>query len=79
MLLKSGLIIAMAYAGVNRISAEETWTVPVSQPEGAIVMRVVMVQDDDGDPFAAGKAAAEALKKAMDGVALKAVIRLRVF
>ena len=56
------------------ISAEEPWTVPVREPAGAIVMRVAMAQDEDGDPLAAGKAAAEALKKAMDGVALKAVI-----
>ena len=74
MLLKSGLIVAMVCVGVNHISAEETWTVPVSEPAGAIVMRVAMVQDEEGDPSAAGKAAAEALKKAMDGVALKAVV-----
>lgn len=74
MVLKSGLIVAMVCVGVNHISAEETWTVPVSEPAGAIVMRVAMVQDEEGDPSAAGKAAAEALKKAMDGVALKAVV-----
>ena len=79
MLLKLCLVIAMALSGVRSISAEETWTVPVSQPEGAVVMRVVMVQDADGDPFTAGKAAAEALKKALSGVAPKAVILSECF
>ena len=37
-------------------------------------MKVVMVEDEDGDPVAAGKAAGEALKKAMGDVALKAVV-----
>ncbi|MHB8971344.1 MAG: FIST N-terminal domain-containing protein [Pirellulaceae bacterium] len=56
------------------ISAEETWNAPVSQADGPMVLRVVMVQDQAEDPFAAGKAAAEALQKAMEGVALKAAI-----
>ena len=68
------LIIAMTFVGGWRISAQEPWVAPVSREEGDVVMRVVMVQDEDGDPLAAGKAAAESLRKAMGGVALKAVI-----
>jgi hypothetical protein len=71
---KLALIIAMTFVGGWRISAQEPWNVPVTKADGAIVMRVVMVQDEDGDPLAAGKAAAESLEKAMGGVALKAVI-----
>jgi hypothetical protein len=42
--------------------------------EGAVVLKVVMVEDEDEDPVAAGKAAGEALKKAMGDVPLKAAI-----
>lgn len=39
-----------------------------------MVLRVVMVQDEEGDPEAAGAAAAQSLKEALQGIALKAVI-----
>ncbi|MFV1964738.1 MAG: FIST N-terminal domain-containing protein [Pirellulaceae bacterium] len=39
-----------------------------------VVFKVVMVEDEEENPLAAGKAAAEALRKAMGDVALKAVI-----
>ncbi len=39
-----------------------------------VVMRIVMVEDEDGDPVAAGKEAAQSLLEAMGDVALKAVI-----
>ncbi|MHB8863940.1 MAG: FIST N-terminal domain-containing protein [Pirellulaceae bacterium] len=61
------------------VSAQETWNAPVTEVGGPIVMRVVMVKDEVEDPFAAGKEAAEALQKAMDGVALKAVILSECF
>lgn len=44
-----------------------------------LVFKTVMVQDDDENPAAAGKRAAEALKKAMDGAPLKAVILSECF
>ena len=46
----------------------------VCAENGQIVLNVVMVEDEDEDPVAAGKAAGEALKKAMGDVPLKAVI-----
>ena len=39
-----------------------------------VVMRITMVEDEDGDPVAAGKEAAKALLEAMGDTALKAVI-----
>ena len=51
----------------------------VSAEKGQVAMKIVMVEDEDGDPVAAGKAAAEALKKAMGDVALKAVIMSECF
>jgi hypothetical protein len=39
-----------------------------------VVVRIVMIEDEDENPVAAGKSAAEALRKAMGDVALKAVI-----
>ncbi len=74
MTLNSSLIVALAVAGASRVCAEEVWTAPVSEPAGAIVVRVVMVQDEEGKPFAAGQAAAQALQHAMGGVPLKAVV-----
>lgn len=41
---------------------------------GDVVMKVVMVEDEDEQPAAAGKTVAEQLKKAMGDVPLKAVI-----
>lgn len=55
-------------------AAEETRHVPLARPDGELVMQVVMVEDEEGEPVAAGEAAATALKKAMNGVSLKAVI-----
>ena len=55
-------------------SAAETWNAPVGEKDGPIVLRVVMVSDEDGDPLTAGKQAAESLQAAMNGTPLKAVI-----
>ena len=55
-------------------AADDVWKSPVTQRDGSLVLRVVMVQDENEDPVAAGKVAAESLKKAMDGVEPKAVI-----
>ncbi len=61
-------------AAICARGAEDTWNAPVVNPAGPLVMRVVMVEDEQEDPAAAGKAAAEALQKAMQGVALKAIV-----
>jgi hypothetical protein len=45
-----------------------------SAEKGRIVFKIVMVEDEDGNPAAAGKAAAESLVKAMGDVSPKAVI-----
>jgi len=71
---KTSFLFVLMVMGALRVTAQETWNVPLTQPDGGIVVRVVMVQDDDGDPAAAGKAAAGTLLKAMDGVPPKAVI-----
>jgi len=47
-------------------------TSPVLADE--VVVKVVMVEDEDGDPVAAGKAAAKSLREAMGDVRLKAVL-----
>jgi hypothetical protein len=52
----------------------ETWKAPVTNSDGPVVIQVVMVEDQDENPVAAGRAAAEALKKKMGNTALKAVI-----
>ncbi|MFO7903845.1 MAG: FIST N-terminal domain-containing protein [Pirellulaceae bacterium] len=55
-------------------AAEESRHVPLARPDGELVMRVVMVEDEKGEPVAAGEAAATSLRKAMNGIPLKAVI-----
>ncbi len=56
-------------------AADDAWnTVPVKGAGGDVVMKVAMVEDENEDPAAAGKAAAEQLKKMMGDVRLKAVI-----
>ncbi len=68
------VFIAFFFAGVphRAQAAGDAWSSPAAVPGGAIRFRVAAASDED--PAAAGKAAAEALKKAMDGVPLRAVI-----
>jgi hypothetical protein len=55
--------------------ADDVWrSPPTNAAGGPIVFRAVMVEDQDEQPTAAGKAAAEQLKAAMGAVPLKAVI-----
>jgi hypothetical protein len=54
--------------------AQEPWTAPLQDAQGAIVMRVVMVQDEDANPQAVGQSVAKSLQTAMAGTALKAVV-----
>ena len=53
-----------------------TWAAETAScaEKGDVVLKIVMLEDEDEDPVAAGKAAAESLKKQMGDVALKAVI-----
>ncbi len=46
----------------------------VGAEKGQVVFRVVMVEDEEGDPVAAGKAAAKSLREAMGDTPLKAAI-----
>jgi hypothetical protein len=46
----------------------------MAAPGEGIVMKIVMVEDENEDPVAAGKAAAEALQKAMGDARIKAVV-----
>ena len=54
-------------------------TLPSTASAAKFVIKVVMVEDQDEDPTAAGKAAAKALKAAMGDTALKAVIMSECF
>ncbi len=55
--------------------ADDVWqSPPATAGGGPLVFRAVMVEDQDEQPMAAGKAAAEQLKAAMGEVPLKAVI-----
>jgi hypothetical protein len=55
-------------------AGDDVWTSPPGTPGGSLVIRVVMIEDEEEDPVAAGKAAAEALREAMHGMWPKAVI-----
>lgn len=65
------LVLTSLYSAA---AGEDSWDAPLTRADGKIVMRVVMVQDEDEDPAAAGKAAAESLQQAMQAAPLKAVI-----
>ncbi len=67
-------VAALSLSWQTALVADEAWSTPPAKPGGRIVMRVVAVVDEDGDPVKAGKTAGALLKKAMGDVALKAVI-----
>ena len=64
--------IALALSGGVAAAADDRWSSDPAKPAGDVVLRVVSVEDEN--PLAAGKAAAEALKRAMGPSALKAVV-----
>ena len=66
--------LLVPWVAVPARAAEETWNAPLARLDGKLVLNVVMVEDQEEDPAAAGKAAAKALQEAMGGVPLKAVI-----
>lgn len=73
-------LTALLCFGVGQAAAgEATWSTPPAAENGEVVLNVVMVEDEEGDPVAAGKAAAEALKKSMGDTPLKAVILSECF
>jgi hypothetical protein len=77
MLLTSAVLLAGVVAesvAESAVAADDAWSTPPAEPGGKIVIKAVMVEDEDEQPQAAGKAAAEALRKAMAGVPLQAVV-----
>ena len=70
----AALMTAVSWSTAPATAADDVWSTPAAKADGRIVIRTVMVADEDEQPAAAGKAAAEALKKAMGDVKLQAVI-----
>ncbi len=68
------LILALTCLGWSAARADDAWYTPPAKSSGEIVLKVVMVEDEDENPAAAGKQAAKALEKAMGSTPLKAVI-----
>ncbi|NUQ63288.1 MAG: FIST C-terminal domain-containing protein [Pirellulales bacterium] len=70
----SAIAVLLVLTGGATIAAEDRWSSAPARPGGDVVMRIVSVEDEDENPLAAGKAAAEALKRAMGPSALKVVL-----
>ena len=69
------MFCALGVAVLPAVAADDVWqSPPANTAGGEIVFRTVMVEDEEEQPLAAGKAAAEKLKAAMGGVPLKAVL-----
>ena len=60
-------------------AADDRWHGRPARPGGDVVLRIVMLEDADEDPAAAGRKAAEMLKEAMGDAPLKAVLVSEVF
>jgi len=78
-MVRWSLVPAVVAAGtifsVERLNAaDDVFGSPAARRGGPIVIEVVMVEDEDEQPAAAGKAAAKALRNAMGDVPLKAVV-----
>jgi hypothetical protein len=68
-------LLAAAAAQPALAEPTETWkSPPAASSGGQVLMRVVQVEDEDGQPARAGKAAAKQLLAAMGEVPLKAVV-----
>ncbi len=61
------------------LAADDTWCSPPARAGGDIVVKVVMMEDEKEDPRATGKAAAEALRKAMADTPPKLVLVTECF
>ena len=70
--IMQSLVLATSISAVA--AAEDVWSTPPADAGGRIVFRVVSVEDEDENPTAAGKAAAEKLIEAMGRTPLEAVI-----
>jgi hypothetical protein len=68
------LLLVPLFACVSFAADKNSWSSDLPKQDGDIVFRVVMVEDEDEDPSAAGKAVAEKLAKAMGSAPLKAVL-----
>lgn len=64
------VLVLLVVAGVVVLG----WQPAQAAKPSGLVMKIVMVEDEDEDPKAAGIAAAEALKKEMGDTAIKAVV-----
>jgi len=77
----SRTFLCLAFVGMcwaaSAALAEDSWTSPAAEAQGAIVLRAVSAQNDD--PAQAGRAAAALLKEMMGGVPLRAVIMSECF
>jgi len=65
--------IVLTPGASTALGADDAWSNPPAKADGKIVFRVASAQAEE-EPFKAGKTAAESLKKAMQGVPLRAVI-----
>ena len=70
---------ALALTAASAPAADDGWCSPPAVAGGEIVLKTVMVEDEDEDPKAAGKAAAEALVKAMGDTEPKLVLVAECF
>lgn len=77
--LAAVLAIALPMAAPSFARADDAWSTPPARPNGPIHLKIVMFEDEDEDPFAAGKAAAERLREEMGRVPLKAVVLCECF
>lgn len=68
------LAAPLIWLSVSVAWGQETWTAPVAEAGGAIVLRVVMMEAEDADPEEVGQSVARALQAAMAGTPLKAVL-----
>ncbi len=66
------LLAAAVLPGIAALAADDTWSSPQATATGKIVLQTAAAANED--PAAAGKEAAEALKKAMGDAPLRAVI-----
>jgi hypothetical protein len=82
--MRHGWLVAIAICGLplsatQGVAADHAWRSDAPTSDGDVVMKTVIVEDEDEDPVAAGRAAGEALRKAMGNVPLKAVILSECF
>ena len=65
---------ALSLMSASVFAAEEAWSSAAAKSGGDVVTRIVNLVDEDEEPIAAGKAAAQSLQQAMGGVPLRVVV-----